>query len=107
MKPTQFQFEGIPFALDDLRQAVVWGMSRMDFRIDIALDYPHVPEVIEVRASGADRPGWCIWHDYTGQLRVDDWVGEKFALPYGTLEDALAFIGGRMRGGPSGRGNFR
>jgi hypothetical protein len=101
MKPTQFHFEGLPFALDDLRHAVVWGMSRIDFRIDIALDYPHVPEVIEVRSSAADLPRWCIWQDYTGRLRIDDWGSERFDLPSGTLTDALAFIGARMGGGPS------
>jgi hypothetical protein len=102
MRPTQFHCEGLPFALDDLRHAVVWGMSRMDFRVDLALHYPHVPEVIEVRAGRADMPGWCIWRDDTGQIFVDDWESEKFALPYRTLTDALAFIGCRMRGGPPG-----
>jgi hypothetical protein len=35
MKPTQFNFEGLPFALDDLRHTVLWGMSRVDFHVVI------------------------------------------------------------------------
>lgn len=95
MDPTPFRSappEGLPFDLRDLRAAMSWAADRPGVLLSVTTDHPQVPEAIEIYPPGSSSPRWCIWRDYEGHLRVDDWAGYKFDLPYPTLLKALGFI---------------
>jgi hypothetical protein len=86
------RIEGLAFPLPDLMLALTWAQSRPDVRLDIALDHPSVSEVIEIYPPGSRSARWFIWRTHEGRLRVDDRISRELALPYSTVETALAFI---------------
>ena len=85
--------EGLYFALGDLQAALAWAADLPGVRLLIMTDHAEVPEAIEIYPPGASVPHWCIWRDYSGRLRVDNWSKPDFDLPYQTLAQALSFIG--------------
>ena len=95
-------FEGLSFALPDLHAAMMWAAAHPNALLLVALDYPHIPEVIQVWPARSALPHWLIWRDCTGRLHVDDWFSGSFDLPCLTVRQALSFIGSKLEHG-SGR----
>ena len=99
MDPTRrpaTRIEGLSFALQDLTLALDWAKTQPNVRLEIVLDHPSVCEVIEIYQPRRRSARWFIWRTHEGRLRVDDRVTRELALPYTTVETALAFIASQL-----------
>jgi hypothetical protein len=82
--------DGVPFAPQDLRSAILWAKTQPSARLRLTAD--GVSGIIEVYPLGSPHPRWCLWQSHDGRLQFDDLATNEFAMPYPTLDMALRFI---------------
>jgi hypothetical protein len=82
--------DGVPFAPQDLRSAVLWAKSQPSARLRLTVD--GISGIIEIYPHGSSHPRWCLWQTNDGRLQFDDLATSQFGLPYPTVDMALRFI---------------